>query len=230
MKKPVILALCIAVLLSASAMASMQCSVVPFNSCPQASVKVIGMTSLSSGGSHASIPSEQANALVACCSGVEGLSVSYANENASIYLTEARDAHVSRVTGENGLKLTADSTLSCGYFNDCRDYEACVFSISADRDAHIGDCGNYAFSTKLCCRKGRLIGEEIPISPEETLTEEIRSIPASPQEGTGIVEQAREDSSGEEQPSVSKAIRVPLPSNVRNFLRNLLRSRFADLS
>jgi hypothetical protein len=163
MKRIVILALCIAILMSASAMAAMQCSVVPFNNCPQTSVKIIGMTSLSNDGSHASIPSDQANALVACCRGVEGLSVEYSQEEADIYLTEARNAHVSRVEGENGIKING---VSCGYFNDCNE-NACVFSISADRDAHISDCNNFAFSRKLCCNEGPLIGEELAVSAEE---------------------------------------------------------------
>lgn len=218
MKKLVILALCITILMSASAMAAMQCSVVPFNSCPQASVKVIGMTSLSNGGSHASIPSDQTNALVACCRGVKGLSVSYANQGANIYLTSARDSHVSRVEGENGLKITAPTLVSCGYFNDCSDYDACVFSISADRDAHISDCGNYAFNRKLCCREGALIGEELKISPEE----EQASIPASPEESMGTVEQASVHSSNEEQAG-GRIRRTALPLNIRNFLKNFLR-------
>lgn len=208
MTKLLISALCIAILLAASVSALMQCSVVPFNVCPQTSVKVIGMTSLSQDGSHASIPTDQTNALVACCLGVEGLSVSYANQGANIYLTSARDSHVSRVSGENGIKING---VSCGYFRSCD--EACVFSISADRDAHISDCGNYAFSTKLCCSEGVLTGEELEISPEETQNAvEQTSVPASPEEGLGTVEQP------------AKIKRVGLPLYIRNFLKKFLRS------
>lgn len=217
MRKLVILAICIAILLATSATALMECSVVPPSLCTGA--KVIGMTALSNDGSHASIPSDQNNAFVACC---EEITISYESEDADIYLTETRNAHVSRVSGENGIKING---VSCGYFNSCRNYDTCVFSISGDRDAHISGCNNFAFSTKLCCRAGELIGEEIPISPLGTLREEIRNMPASPQEGMGTIEQTRE-----EQPLRTKARRVPLPSNVKNFLKNLLRSRFADIS
>ncbi|MFA5887891.1 MAG: hypothetical protein WC852_04230 [Candidatus Nanoarchaeia archaeon] len=222
MRKLVILALCIAILLATSAMAAMQCSVVPPNACPQASVKVIGMTSLSNDGGHASIPSDQTNALVACCRGVEGLSVEYSQEEADIYLTEARNAHVSRVEGENGIKING---VSCGYFNDCNE-NACVFSISADRDAHISDCNNFAFSTKLCCSEGTLTEEELEISaeevPEESATaepeaEEQASVPASPEEGQGTVENEEQ-----QQPS-GKTRRIQLPNNIKIFLRNFLR-------
>jgi len=217
MRKLVILALCIAILLSASAMAAMQCSVVPFNNCPQAGVKVIGMTAISDGGSHASIPSEQTNAFVACCQGVEGLSVEYTHEGADIYLTSARDAHVSRVSGENGLKLTASSELSCGYFNECRGYDACVFSISGDRDAHITDCGDNAFSAKLCCREGRLVGEELEISAENE-TEPAQATPAANEISNTAAQQ-----NNEEPPARSKTRRVALPTHIRNFMRNFLR-------
>ncbi|MDI6738517.1 MAG: hypothetical protein QME12_08480 [Nanoarchaeota archaeon] len=213
MGKLVILALSIAILLAASASAQMQCSVVPFNSCPQTSVKVIGMTSLSQGGSHASIPSDQTNALAACCSGVEGLSVNYASQGADIYLTSARDSHVSRVSGENGIKI---NRVSCGYFNSCENYDACVFSISGDRDAHISDCGNYAFSTKLCCSEGALIGEGLLISPEEGPREKPiveEQAPASPEEGNGTLEQ----------PVSVNSRRVELPPYIKNFLKNFLR-------
>ena len=225
MRKLVILALCIAIILAISATAAMQCSVVPPNVCPQTSVKIIGMTSLSNDGSHASIPSDQTNALVACCRGVEGLSVEYSQEEADIYLTEARNAHVSRVEGENGIKING---VSCGYFNDCNE-NACVFSISADRDAHISDCNNFAFNRKLCCREGALIGEELEISPEATgpavnVTSE--AIPASPEEGMGSVEQASVQATGEQKDIQARSIktrRIQLPNNIKIFLRNFLR-------
>ncbi|MBU2639035.1 MAG: hypothetical protein KJ955_08740 [Nanoarchaeota archaeon] len=211
MRKPAILALCIAIL-AASAAAQMECSVVPPNICD--GTKIIGMTSLSTGGSHASIPTDQANALVACCKGVEGLSVSYAHEGADIYLTSARDAHVSRVSGENGLKING---VSCGYFNNCNDYDACVFSISADRDAHISDCGNYAFTRKLCCREGALIGEELEIEQEAAAEEEQAIIPASPEEGMGNTGQNNEIA------QTSKPRSIKFTPILKKFIRNFLR-------
>ena len=162
MQKTVFLVIGIALLFTASAMAEMQCAVMPPALCPETGVKVIGLTSQMIDGSHASIPSDQMNALVVCCSGIEGLSVDYANEGADIYLYSARDSHASRVSGENGLKITG---VSCGYFNDCTGYDSCVFSISDDTDAHIGDCGNYAFERKLCYREGALLGEQLAIGP-----------------------------------------------------------------
>lgn len=221
MKKLVILALCTLIILSASAMATIECSVVPFDSCSKESVKIIGMTSLANGGSHASIPTDQTNVLVACCTGVEGLSVSYANEDADIYLTAARDAHVSRIEGENGIKING---VSCGYMNSCGVNE-CVFSISADTNAHISDCGNYAFERKLCCNEGRLDGEELEIVPEEsttsaeparTITEE--TIPASPVENMSIP-----PSSEVQRDTPSARIRKAIPSHIKVFLRNFLR-------
>ncbi|MDD4878311.1 MAG: hypothetical protein PHO02_04725 [Candidatus Nanoarchaeia archaeon] len=219
MKKRVILALCIAILMSASAMAAMQCSVVPFNNCPQKSIKVIGMTSLSNDGSHASIPSDQANALVACCSGVEGLSVDYSREDADIYLTEARNAHVSRVEGENGIKIKG---VSCGYFNDCNE-NACVFSISSDRDAHISDCEKYAFSRKLCCTEGKLAGEELPILTEERNVPEEQTTNPVTENNTFKEENKLKASILQKQQSNKELRRVSLPAHIKVFLKNFLR-------
>ncbi len=203
-------------LLASFATAAMECSVVPFSRCPAPSVKVIGMTGLSQGGSHASMPTDQMNAMAACCSGVEGISMEYAKEGANIYLTSARDAHVSRVSGENGIKING---VSCGYFNRCDDYDTCVFSISGDRDAHISDCGNYAFSRKLCCREGRLIGEELPITPEEYTSAYNETTPAPEAAST-----ENPPASPEEQISIPlPARRRAVPFHLKLFLRSFLK-------
>ncbi len=129
-------------------------------SCPASDTVPFKISSATNG--HAALPSETNapyNTFQVCCTGVPGLSASCGTPRSVILLklSAATNAHVQKNTF-SGYSQTAclaapvPSNIVCSYSTNCANLGSgytCLASISADTNAHIGNCA--AYSTKLCC-------------------------------------------------------------------------------
>lgn len=79
------------------------------------------------------------------------------NNNAVMFrLSDKTNAHAEESTFNdytyNVCMSSSKGTIACQYKNSCDDNtEACVVSLSADKNAHVGDCS--AYPNKVCCNK-----------------------------------------------------------------------------
>lgn len=73
-----------------------------------------------------------------------------------LHLSGATDAHVEKGTLSNfnvNVCLSATpGTISCSHKTGCNADETCLATISSDTDAHVSDCAEHPFPTKICCK------------------------------------------------------------------------------
>jgi len=140
---------------SASATASLVCSVKP--SCGAGEVAVFRMSSTSN--AHAGTPSGSSYGNVVCCGGVAGLGTACSGVYDTVLrLSAADNAHVAS-DGSYGTQVclsagTADA-VDCRYGTGCPADYACLATISGTTNAHVADCdGVDDYATKVCCYAG----------------------------------------------------------------------------
>jgi hypothetical protein len=136
----------ILLILSNSTYSFLSCNVK--NSCSGSETTILTMFSRNN--AHAAISTYNNYDFKVCCSGVSGLGTS--SGTLFLRLSSNNNAHVQKTSiGSYGITayLSASGSVSCGYANDCSNYHTCLVSISADDNAHIGDCN--AYETKVCC-------------------------------------------------------------------------------
>jgi hypothetical protein len=150
------------VLLSFSAYAAISCEITDAAAC--AGTKVLTLSDLGDGGSHASTKDYPFYTKAVCCSGVAGLESTKADNGANyklemISITEGHGAK-TKLSGYTQINLTSPTELTCQYMDTptvCPGFETCLFSISGDSDAHVSTCDaaqGYVYPNKYCCRTG----------------------------------------------------------------------------
>jgi len=118
---------------------------------------VFGLSALSD--AHAETPDSSNFAYRACCkSATDTLSNSCASPDAvPLHLSSSTDAHAEKNTQSNyniNACLSANTgAISCSYATaSCAVDETCLATISANTDAHVGDCVTQPFADKICCK------------------------------------------------------------------------------
>lgn len=107
---------------------------------------------------HAEIQSLSNYDYKACCrSANDTLSNSCISPQAiPLHLSANTDAHAEKSSQSNyaiNACLSGNTkTISCSYAANCPADEACLATISADTDAHVGDCETQPFANKICCK------------------------------------------------------------------------------
>ena len=110
------------------------------------------------GDAHAEISSSTDYEYKACCrSATDILSNSCPGDAVPLHLSANTDAHAEKSTESNFMVdvcLGASAgSISCVYRTaNCLADEACLATISADTDAHVGDCATQPFANKICCK------------------------------------------------------------------------------
>ena len=91
-----------------------------------------------------------------CCSGISDLDHTCSDATV-LKLSSSTNAHVEKGTLSNYTNNVCLSStignISCGFDSNCANLGSdyiCLASISADTNAHVGDCN--AYSTKVCCK------------------------------------------------------------------------------
>jgi hypothetical protein len=140
---------------SASASASLACSVKP--SCGAGEVAVFRMSSTSN--AHAGTPGGSSYGNVVCCGGVAGLGTSCSGAYETVLtLSGADNAHAgSRGAYPTELCLSAavGETVDCWLGASCGAGYSCLASVSGTTNAHVADCnGVDDYATKVCCYAG----------------------------------------------------------------------------
>lgn len=143
---------------AALAESGLDCRVTTYASCTD--TKVLGMYLVGQGGTHAANPLSS-SPFVVCCTGIDGVETAPVSEGSMVALSAETDAHAGISDGSLYLKITGSADLQCAYMQSGCGSATCLFSISGISDAHVSDCGNYAFPIKYCCTAGALEGEPV---------------------------------------------------------------------
>lgn len=118
---------------------------------------------------HASIPSDtNTYPNRVCCksannrvTSVEKLTDSLITTNGYIRLSGDTNAHLELFNAtipryNTLLKFVSTAPVDCASKASCTDEETCLFSISGDTNAAVGNCGKYP-ARKICCSSGSLV-------------------------------------------------------------------------
>ena len=106
---------------------------------------------------HAELPSQNNYTYYVCCTGITGLGndCNAANKIVVLKLSDITNAHVEENSYSNYpnnvcLSAPTGKTIICNYNSSCSTGYSCLASISAETNAHVGDCNVY--SIKICCK------------------------------------------------------------------------------
>lgn len=166
MRKAIFACVLAILFLSLPSYAAMTCSIKPAAECIGNDVRVLRISDLADGGSHAGREGDSSFTSAVCCSGVPGLTVSQGPAGEFMgCITDNNDAHVSRTGTEDEfmtcLYLEAPTEIDCSYQSaDCEDlnYDTCLFTISEDSTdfSHVSGCGaaEFPFQRRYCCGLG----------------------------------------------------------------------------
>ena len=107
----------------------------------------------SSTNAHASLYNDNTYTTRVCVNGVTINDRTCNSNNVIIKLSNTLNAHVEKPNiGIYSQKVCSDD-ITCAYRTSCNGDEQCVATISGDTNAHVSDCVNAPFNTKLCCKQ-----------------------------------------------------------------------------
>ncbi len=146
MRKLLLFAILLALLNLSFAFAALSCSIVDIASCqPDNTVLRIEGTS----NSNAGLWNTNFGQKAICCTAASGHTCQ--GNNVVLRLAEQINSHVEKKTLANYQynACFGSNDFTCSYKASCSANEQCLASISADTNAHVGDCSK--FPQKICC-------------------------------------------------------------------------------
>ncbi len=121
---------------------------------------VFRISSLTDG--HAELNTQSNYPYIVCCR-INGINLEVTQEISGgfIGLSYPTDAHIEFGDQNNygyHLKFNPQTGIvSCDLAQSCDGYDTCLVSISAETDAHVGDCITNPYQYKICCSFGSVV-------------------------------------------------------------------------